>query len=126
MRLKILAVAIAMALTMEAREVKVVSPSRLLTAVVSDHPSLAVTIEKDGKPLMRVDSLSLFVKGQNVDRKPVIGSVKRYQNRENLQPLVSLKKSFIQNCYNEVLIRLGGPFALKVRVMDNAVAYRFV
>lgn len=126
MRLKILSVAIAMALTMEAREVKVVSPSGFLTAVVSDYPSLAVTIEKDGKPLMRVDSLSLSVKGQNAGQKPVIGSVKRYQNRENLQPLVSLKKSFIQNCYNEVLIRLGGSFALKVRVMDDAVAYRFV
>ena len=111
---------------MEAREVKVVSPSGFLTAVVSDYPSLAVTIEKDGKPLMRVDSLSLSVKGQNAGQKPVIGSVKRYQNRENLQPLVSLKKSFIQNCYNEVLIRLGGSFALKVRVMDDAVAYRFV
>ena len=87
MRLKILAVAIAMALTMEAREVKVVSPSGFLTAVVSDYPSLAVTIEKDGKPLMRVDSLSLSVKGQNAGQKPVIGSVKRYQNHENLQPL---------------------------------------
>lgn len=116
------------ALTTGAKQVTVTSPNGRLTATIADGPMLSLTVSQDGQQLLQADSLMLSIKtanGRTLTSPAKIGSVKQSSADRTFSPVVNIRQKTIRDNYREALITLKGGFTLRLRVMDNAVAYRF-
>ena len=83
------------------------------------------TVSRNGQPVYTESGISL-----NIDNKILGGdaapkSVKQTRGTRTLTPPVPLKFSTIQDRYTEATINFGN-YSVLLRVMDNAVAHRFV
>lgn len=109
-----------------AAPLKVSSPDGKTTVTISATPTLSYSVSKDGKEVYTVKNLGLVVGGKTLTAKSKIGKAKRQAVSRTIRPVVPLKFSEIQSRYNEATIDLGNRVQLRVAVMDNAVAHRFI
>lgn len=116
----------AVAASRAAAPLKVSSPNGKITVSLSADPALSYSVSKDGREVYSVKNLGLVVGGKPLTAKAKIGKAKRQTVSRTLRPVVPLKFSEIHSHYNEVTIDLGNRVQLRVAVMDNAVAHRFI
>ena len=112
------------ALGASAKSVVVASPNGNIKVNLSDKP-LKMEVLRDGTALYSVQDISMLVGDKVLGGNAAIGSVKQRTASETITPLLSMKQSNIQSTYTEAVMSLGGQ-TMELRVMDNAVAYRFV
>ena len=102
------------------------SPNGKLTVnLETGSGSLSYTVVKDGKPVYEIRDIRLVTGTETIPD----GSVKVGKTRfmyDKFQPVVPLKFSTVVDEYNETEVSLGKGVTMLLRVMDNAVAYRFV
>ena len=87
--------------------------------------SVGYSVSRDGKVVYTLSDISLRL----ADKTLPAGAVKLAGTKhvsDTFSPVVPLKFSTIKEDYNEATLSLGGDAKMLVRVMDNAVAYRFV
>ena len=112
------------ALTASAKSVVVSSPNGDIKVNVSDKP-LKMEVLRGGTALYTMQDISMLVGDKVLGGNAAIGSVKQRKASETITPLLTMKQSKIESTYTEAVMGLGG-CTLELRVMDNAVAYRFV
>lgn len=109
--------------TANAKTVVVNSPSKNIKVSLSDKP-LKMEVTRDGVALYTMQDISMKVDGKELGGNTAIGSVKQRKVNETITPLVSLKYSSVESKYTEAVMKIGA-CTMELRVMDNAVAYRF-
>ena len=112
--------------TSVAKTVKITSPDRILTvSVQADKGKLGWTVSRNGKQLYSVSGVSINVGGQTFGGQTAPKRVKQDVVRQLLYPVVPLKNATIYDQYTEATIQFD-TYSVVLRVMDNAVAHRFV
>ena len=85
--------------------------------------NISYQVWRDNRLVYTMDSISMKVGSQTVPTvTPKIGKMTTVN--QTVCPAVPLKFSTINNRYNQVVLSMGN-YQLELRVMDNAVAYRF-
>lgn len=125
MRQRLLSFLLLAALTASAKQIVVTSPNGRLSATLTDGQTLSLTIRQDENVLLKADSLMLSINGRTFGQRPQISGAKQSKVDQTLRPTVPIRQSAIRDNYREALITLKGGCTLRLRVMDNAVAYRF-
>ena len=97
---------------------------RLAVELQTANKRLGFTVKKDGRLVYTMEDIALKVGNQVLPSAVKVG--KTVSVRGSFAPAVPLKFSTIEERYNEMSLSLGGGCTMLLRVMDNAVAYRFV
>ena len=119
-------VALSLTTARAAKAVTVTSPSgRLSVELQTGEGGLRWTVNRDGKPVCTASDISMQLASRVLGGEATPKSVKQTQMKETIRPVVPLKFSVIESQYNQATLNFG-QYRLELRVMDNAVAYRFV
>lgn len=122
----ILLSAMAVCFSATAKGVKVQSPNGRINIEISDDGHrISYKAMLDGKEIFVQNDLCLKLADRTLGRGQSIGAVRRISADRILHPCVPVKQADIRDRYNGVELTLKG-CKLEFRVMDNAVAYRFV
>lgn len=122
----IFAIALLPTSLMAAKVSKITSPSGTLTVELrTDKGQFGWTVSRNGAPVYTVSDVSLTMGKQTFGGKAAAKGVKTKRVSQQIKPVVPLKFSTIQDNYTEAVVNFGS-YTVELRVMDNAVAYRFV
>lgn len=104
----------------------ITSPSGTLTVELqTKQKRLGWTVSRNGRPVYTVTDIALTVGTQTLGGQAAPKSVKQTSVSQTIRPTVPLKQSVIEDRYTEATMQFG-TYSVVLRVMDNAVAYRFV
>lgn len=108
------------------KPVKITSPNGEITVdVQTEKGKLGWVVKKNGNLLFTTSDVRLSVDGKTLGTGNAIKSVKQKTVSETFSPVVPLKFSTIESKYSEVTLSFGN-YDLLLRVMDDAVAHRFI
>ena len=119
---------VAMMLTsaVSAKVVTITSPNgRIKVELQTDKGKLGWTVKHDGKLAFTTSDISMNVGNRVLGGEAAPKSVKQTQKKEIIRPVVPLKFSVIESQYTLATLNFG-QYQMELRVMDNAVAYRFI
>jgi len=106
-----------------AKAVQVKSPDgNIVVELNTGKGQLGWTVSRAGQKLYTMENVGMKMSDKLVG--VTAGSVKQRTAKETLKPVVPLKFSSIENAYTEAAIAVQNG-TLLLRVMNNAVAYRF-
>ena len=103
---------------------EIVSPNGTLHVQLQQSP-LGWTVTKDGTTLYTIKDVNMLINGKNYAGVTPFKSVKTTSAKETIKPVVPIKYSTIENSYTQATLSYGS-YNVEMRVMDNAVAYRFI
>lgn len=113
-------------IVLASKEIRGSSPSGSLKIVISVGQTISYRLyDGAGHPLLRQDSMRLVLDKQVLGLKPGLKSQRIRSVTETVSPVVPRNASSIIGKYTFVQLRFKG-FDLEFRLMDNALAYRFV
>lgn len=125
-RIAISLLTLAFCISLTAKGVKIQSPDGRITVEISDNGGkINYRTLMEGKEMFSQSDLCLKLEDKTLGRGQSIGAVKRTSADRTLRPTVPIKKSEIRDRYNGVELTLKG-CKIEFRVMNNAVAYRFI
>ena len=108
------------------KAVTIKSPQAKLTVELqTEKGKLGWTVSRDGKPVFTTSDISMNLGNLVLGGDATPKSVKQTSAKETIRPVVPLKYSVIESQYTLATLDFG-QYKLELRVMDNAVAYRFV
>ncbi len=108
------------------KAVTIKSPQAKLTVELqTEKGKLGWTVSRDGKPVFTTSDISMNLGNLVLGGDAAPKSVKQTSAKETIRPVVPLKYSVIESQYTLATLDFG-QYKLELRVMDNAVAYRFV
>ncbi|MBO4611871.1 MAG: glycoside hydrolase family 97 protein [Bacteroidaceae bacterium] len=109
-----------------AKITKIASPDgNLVVNLYTGKGQLAWSVQRQDRSVYLEDGISLTVGNQTLDDKNAPKSIKVRKVSQTIKPVVPLKFSTIQDDYTEATIDYG-TYQVLLRVMNNAVAHRFV
>ena len=115
--------AVACSPSLAAKAVQVKSPDgSIVVELNTQKGQLGWTVSRGGQKIYTMERVGMKMSGKSVG--VTAGSVKQRTATETLKPVVPLKFSSIENAYTEATIAVENG-TLLLRVMNNAVAYRF-
>ena len=104
----------------------ITSPNgQLVVKVNTEKGQFGWTVSRGGRPIYTESNISLTIGSQVLGRDAAPKGVKQQKVSQTIKPVVPLKFSTIQDSYTEATIDFG-KYQVLLRVMDNAVAHRFV
>lgn len=113
-------------LTAAAQNTTVESPDGRLSATVVVDGGLRLQIRDAGVEVLTAGPVALRVRGSDVFAgSPTVTGTERTSRDTVLSPQVRERSAAIRERYNEARIMFGPLSAMRVRVFDNGVAYRF-
>jgi len=120
-----IAIGLMIPMCMLAKTTRVTSPNGKLVVVLNTAKgNIGYQVLQNNKLVYTLDSISMTIDGRNISvANPKVGKVVKVSN--TIRPVVPLKFSTINDCYNQVIVSLGN-HQLELRVMNNAVSYRFL
>ena len=105
---------------------KIFSPDKsIVVDLRTGKGSFGWSVTKNGKKVYTINDIRLIVDGKTLAGDAAVKSVKQKSVSETIKPVVPLKFSTIESKYTEAVLNFGS-CKVEMRVMDNAVAYRFV
>jgi alpha-glucosidase len=114
------------AATISAKDYKVSSPDGRISVVVTKDEQVRWNVSYDGKEILSSSSIAMeLTSGMIPAEKDRIrkGTVKRV--KENIVPVVPVKRSEIVSDYNLLELTFSSGAVLEFRAFDDGVAYRF-
>ncbi|MBQ2011667.1 MAG: glycoside hydrolase family 97 N-terminal domain-containing protein, partial [Bacteroidaceae bacterium] len=109
-----------------AEPVKITSPNNKISVdLKTGKGEFGWTVSKDGQTVYSMEDVWLSINGKTLGGDAAVKNVKTKTVNETFKPVVPLKFSTIENNYTEATVNFGA-YTVELRVMDNAVAYRFV
>jgi len=103
---------------------EIVSPNGTLHVQLQQSP-LGWTVTKNGTTLYTMKNVNMQIGGKNFAGNTPFKSVKTTSAKETIKPVVPIKFSTVESAYTQATLSYGN-YTVEMRVMDNAVAYRFV
>ena len=109
------------------KDYSVLSPDKRIEAKLIAGENLTLVLTHDGKNLLTVSGLSMYltngiVLGEDVKIKRV---KERTVNRQ-INPVIKEKYKVIEDSFNEITVEFKGNYSMVLRVYDDGAAYRFV
>lgn len=105
---------------------KIFSPDKsIVVDLRTGKGNFGWSVTKNGKKVYTINDIRLIVDGKTLGGGDAVKSVKQKSVSETIKPVVPLKFSTIESKYTEAVLNFGS-CTVEMRVMDNAVAYRFV
>ena len=105
---------------------KIFSPDKsIVVDLRTGKGNFGWSVTKNGKKVYTINDIRLIVDGKTLAGGDAVKSVKQKSVSETIKPVVPLKFSTIESKYTEAVMNFGS-CTVEMRVMDNAVAYRFV
>ena len=105
---------------------RLLSPNgKIAVELSTGTDQVSYTVFKDGKAVYEMKDIRLVTGGETFPNKGVKVGKTQFRT-DRIQPVVPLKFSTIDTEYNETEISLGKGVSMRLRMMDNCVAYRFV
>lgn len=105
---------------------KIFSPDKsIVVDLRTGKGNFGWSVTKNGKKFYTINDIRLIVDGKTLAGDAAVKSVKQKSVSETIKPVVPLKFSTIESKYTEAVLNFGS-CKVEMRVMDNAVAYRFV
>ena len=102
------------------------SPNGKITVqLTTGSGEVSYTVLKDGKPVYSIQDIRLVTGTETFPKGKVKVGKTQYMD-DRFQPVVPLKFSTISYEYFETELELGKGVTMLLRLMDNAVAYRFI
>ncbi|MCR5181172.1 MAG: glycoside hydrolase family 97 protein [Bacteroidaceae bacterium] len=106
-----------------AKAVQIKSPNgQLIVELNTQKGQLGWTVSRSGQLLYTMEQVGMTLSNKTVG--VAAGSVRQRSCNETIRPVVPLKQSDIQSSYTEARAKVQNG-TLVLRVLDNAVAYRF-
>ena len=113
-------------LTQAANPTRIVSPNgQIVVELYTGKGQLAWNVQHKGQPMYALDGIALTVGSQVLGGEKAPKSIKQRMVSQTIKPVVPLKFATIQDDYTEATIDYG-TYQVLLRVMNNAVAHRFV
>lgn len=110
---------------MAGNDTTITSPDgQLSVSIISGTDGLSWTVSRAGKQVYTESGIAVCV-GNKTLGKDKVKSIKQNRAEETIRPVVPLKFAEIKDSYNEATLNFGS-YQLLIRVMNNAVAHRFV
>ena len=107
-----------------AKAVQVKSPNgQIIVELNTQKGQLGWSVSRNGQKIYTMENVGMKLSGKAVGT--TAGKVKQRVMKETLNPVVPLKFSSIESTYTEAFVAVENG-TLVLRVLDNAVAYRFV
>ena len=106
-------------------ETIVKSPNGQIVVNVNTTNGLSWTVSRSGNVVYTEKDISLNVGGKILGEKAKVKGIKQKQVSQTIHPVIPMKFAEIQDNYTEATLNFG-TYHLLLRVMDNAVAHRFV
>lgn len=125
LHLSLLIVFLAITAKAIAKDVITSPDGRLSVEVQTGADGLGWTVSRDGKVLYTESAVSVTVDGKTLGGNAKAKSVRQRSAAETIRPVVPLKFAEIESHYHEATVSFGN-YQLLLRVMNNAVAHRFV
>ena len=107
-----------------AQDKEIVSPNGRIHVQLRQSP-LGWTVTKDGTALYTLKDVNMQINGKTYAGNTPFKNVKTTAVKETIQPVVPVKFSTVESSYTQAILSYGN-YKVEMRVMDNAVAYRFV
>ncbi len=109
-----------------AKPTRIASPDgKLVVLLYTGKGQLTWTVQRQDKALYAEDDIALTIGGQVLGGQTAPKSIKQRKVSQVIKPVVPLKFSTIQDDYTEATLDYG-TYQILLRVMNNAVAHRFV
>ena len=110
-----------------ASPIVITSPSAQ-TKVVVDVSNEAVnySLYHHGNKLLEQKHLTLILDHETLGDHPRVASTSTTLKKYELHPVIALKQRVVSGSYRNTIIHFKNHYALEFRVMDDAVAYRFI
>ena len=125
-RLLLLAAALTAATAISAKDYKVTSPDGQIEVKVSTYPELRWSASRAGEPLLDESRIGMTFAGEvPLGAAPAVRSARTKAIDERSTAEVPTKFRELHDRCNELEIAFRGDWALRMRVYDNGVAYRF-
>ncbi|MBP5488614.1 MAG: glycoside hydrolase family 97 protein [Bacteroidales bacterium] len=126
-KLILVALGLAAAAGLLARDYYVFSPDGSVRVKVSDGSSLMWSVSKNDVSVVDSSAISLEIKGRGVlGRDAFVSDLSRVYRNDTLKPTVPTKFAQVRDRYNELTLTMDGGWSLVLRAYDNGAAYRFV
>jgi alpha-glucosidase len=110
----------------EAREIILVSPDERIRAEIRLEDRIRISMLQDGNEIVReVSPVLVLEKGMQPGSGPRLIKESRAGHSDVLKPVVPLISSSVKDEYNELLLEFKGNYALRFRVYNEGIAYRF-
>ncbi len=119
-------IAAACALSLQAKEYTLKSPDGSIVTKISVGQDISWQVEADGQQLLSPSAIAINLQcGQVIGANTKVKNVSANSVKKTIStPLY--KKSEVEDCYNQLSLKLSDDFILEFRAYDDAVAYRFV
>lgn len=112
--------------SIKSKEISVASPDNKLRVSVNIEDKITYAFLHENDVLIESSPISLtLTTGEIWGKKPAIRSVKNNSKNEIISSPFN-KSASVQDHYNEVVINFRGDWALKFRVYNDGMAYRFI
>lgn len=110
-----------------ATEYRLVSPDETVALQVSINDKIAIRAMHGERTLFSVSDIAMqLADGIILGRDPKVRKSNMESHSGIIQPVIREKLSEIKDVYNELTVRFKGKYALRVRVYNYGVSYRFL
>ena len=109
-----------------ARSAELISPNGLIKVEIHVTDKISYDIYKGNRLLLKNCSLGINIDKAYLDREIKVRSLKSFKINEQLNPVVPLKFSKIDNLCNVLVMKLSSGYSVEFRAYDGGVAYRFI
>ncbi len=122
----LIATAVSTSMQAAAKVTKITSPNgKLSVELYTGKGELSWSVTRDGKPVYAETDIAITIGNQTLGSQSAPKSIKQRKVSQVIKPVVPLKFSTIQDDFTEATLDYG-TYQLLLRVMNNAVAHRFV
>lgn len=109
-----------------AQNIEVKSPNGEIKLTVSIKDKIYYSVDYNTEVLLNDCYLQLVLDNEVLGNDPKLTGQKRSVINENINPVVPLKYSTINNHCNVLLLNFKGDYSVEFRAFNDGVAYRFI
>lgn len=113
-------------LTASAAPVDILSPNGKVKVTVNTDKTISYVVSFNGKELLKQNNLTLTTNKGMLGKNARMLSATSTTVNETKQPVVPLKFSRVEAKYRKTVLKFKENYSIEFRVMDHAVAYRFI
>ncbi len=109
-----------------AQNIEVKSPNGEIKLTVSIKDKIYYSVDYNTEVLLNNCYLQLVLDNEALGNNPKLTGQKRSVINENINPVVPLKYSTVNNHCNVLLLNFKGDYSVEFRAFNDGVAYRFI
>lgn len=109
-----------------AQSFQLASPDGRIEATITAGRTLALSIRRDGRPVVATPPIGLEIEGRlRADALPAVSASDTGSIDQVIRPAVAEKRARIRDRYRQLRLSFGPELAATFRAYDDGVAYRF-